>query len=99
MLVRDEKRAEPIKAKYPNTKFIYGSLEDEPLVENAAAEADIIIRMSMPDARNFTILTHLQTPPTHRTIPLALGLLLKASRPATRRRSLDTGSICQELPS
>lgn len=43
LLVRNEDRAKPIKDAYPNTKFIYGSLDDAELVQKAAAEADIVV--------------------------------------------------------
>lgn len=48
LLVRDENRAKPIKDEYPNAKFIYGTLNDADVVEKAAAEADVVIRRSMP---------------------------------------------------
>lgn len=44
LLVRNEKRAEPIRAKYPKMKFAYGSLDDADVVEKAAAEADVVVR-------------------------------------------------------
>jgi nucleoside-diphosphate-sugar epimerase len=43
LLVRNEERAKPVKEKYPNVKFVYGSLDDEAVVEKAAAEADIVL--------------------------------------------------------
>ncbi|KAM4058418.1 NAD(P)H-binding domain-containing protein [Hirsutella rhossiliensis] len=43
LLVRDEQRAAPIKAKYPNVKFAYGRLEDATVLEKAAAEADVVV--------------------------------------------------------
>ncbi|TQS32107.1 hypothetical protein Golomagni_07587 [Golovinomyces magnicellulatus] len=45
LLVRDEERAKPIKAKYPDAKFLYGTLEDSDLVRDAALDTDIVIRM------------------------------------------------------
>lgn len=48
LLVRDEKRGEPIKAKYPTAKFIYASLENSDAVRDAAAAADIVIRKCTP---------------------------------------------------
>ena len=47
LLVRDENRARPIKDQYPNTDFIYGTLDDADVVEKAAAEADIVVRTSI----------------------------------------------------
>ncbi len=44
LLVRDEKRGEPIQAKYPTVKFVYASLENSDAVRGAAAAADIVIR-------------------------------------------------------
>jgi nucleoside-diphosphate-sugar epimerase len=44
LLVRNEEKAKPIKARYPNTKFAYGSLDDQDVVEKAAAEADVVVR-------------------------------------------------------
>ncbi|GFP56616.1 hypothetical protein ACSS6W_004895 [Trichoderma asperelloides] len=43
VLVRDEARAQLVKAKYPTAKFAYGALEDTDVIEKAAAEADIVI--------------------------------------------------------
>ncbi|KAL7817322.1 NAD(P)-binding protein [Trichoderma gracile] len=43
LLVRNESRAEPVKAKYPTVKFVYGSLDDVNVIEQAAAEADVVI--------------------------------------------------------
>ncbi|KAL7787415.1 hypothetical protein V8C37DRAFT_390670 [Trichoderma ceciliae] len=43
VLVRDEARAQLVKAKYPTAKFAYGTLEDTGVIEKAAAEADIVI--------------------------------------------------------
>ncbi|KAK0384119.1 hypothetical protein NLU13_8208 [Sarocladium strictum] len=43
LLVRSEERAKPIKEAYPNTKFLYGSLDDADIVQKAAAEADIVV--------------------------------------------------------
>ncbi|RFU81579.1 nadp-binding domain [Trichoderma arundinaceum] len=43
VLVRDEARAQLVKAKYPSVKFVYGTLEDSEALEKAAAEADIVI--------------------------------------------------------
>lgn len=36
-----------MKEKYPKVKLIYGSNHDSDIIEKAAAEADIVIRMSM----------------------------------------------------
>lgn len=44
LLVRNEQRAKPVKEKYPNAKFAYGTLDDASIVEKAAAEADIVVR-------------------------------------------------------
>ncbi|KAM0260791.1 hypothetical protein ACHAQJ_002557 [Trichoderma viride] len=43
VLVRDEARAQLVKAKYPTVKFVYGALEDTDVIEKAAAEADVVI--------------------------------------------------------
>ncbi|KJZ77464.1 hypothetical protein HIM_03188 [Hirsutella minnesotensis 3608] len=43
LLVRDESRVGPIKARYPNVKFVYGRLEDSAVLEKAAAEADVVV--------------------------------------------------------
>ncbi|KAH6609270.1 nadp-binding domain [Trichoderma cornu-damae] len=43
VLVRDETRAQLVKAKYPTAKFAYGTLDDSDVIEKAAAEADIVI--------------------------------------------------------
>lgn len=44
LLVRNEERAKPVKAKYPTAKFVYGSLDDAAVLEKAAAEADVVVR-------------------------------------------------------
>lgn len=43
LLVRDEERGRPIKDKYPDTKFVYGGLDDNDVVQKVAAEADIVV--------------------------------------------------------
>ncbi|KAK5992743.1 Oxidase ucsJ [Cladobotryum mycophilum] len=43
VLIRDEKRAEQVKAKYPTVKFVYGTLDDTDIVEKAATEADVVV--------------------------------------------------------
>ncbi|TFA98287.1 hypothetical protein CCMA1212_009951, partial [Trichoderma ghanense] len=43
ILVRNEARAEIVKAKYPEVKFVYGTLDDVDAIEQAAAEADVVI--------------------------------------------------------
>ncbi|PTB68275.1 NAD(P)-binding protein [Trichoderma citrinoviride] len=43
ILVRNEARAEIVKAKYPSVKFVYGGLDDVDVIEQAAAEADVVI--------------------------------------------------------
>ncbi|KAK7223783.1 hypothetical protein V2G26_011786 [Clonostachys chloroleuca] len=43
LLVRSEEKGKPIKAKYPDVKLIYGGLTDSALIEQAAAEADIVV--------------------------------------------------------
>lgn len=48
LLVRDDKRAEPIKLHYPKAKFVYGTPNDAKVIEKAAAEADAVIRTSNP---------------------------------------------------
>lgn len=45
VLVRDEARAQLVTAKYPTVKVAHGALEDTDVIEKAAAEADIVIRM------------------------------------------------------
>ena len=50
VLVRDEFRGEPIAAKYPSIRFAYGTLEDDALLEKAAAAADIVVR-TLPTSR------------------------------------------------
>lgn len=44
LFVRNEERAKPIKAKYPNVKFVYGSLEDSDVLRNAVLKTDVVIR-------------------------------------------------------
>lgn len=44
LLVRNEAKAKPIQDKYPHTKFIFGTLDDEDLVAEAAAKADVVVR-------------------------------------------------------
>lgn len=44
LLVRNEDRGKEVKAKYPNAKLVYGSLEDSAVIEKAASEADIVVR-------------------------------------------------------
>jgi hypothetical protein len=48
LLVRSEEKGKPIKAKYPDVKLVYGGLTDSALVEQAAAEADVVVRRSLP---------------------------------------------------
>ncbi|VUC35966.1 unnamed protein product [Clonostachys rosea] len=43
LLVRSEEKGKPIKAKYPNAKLLYGGLTDSAVVEQAAAEADVVV--------------------------------------------------------
>ncbi|KAF4125181.1 Nucleoside-diphosphate-sugar epimerase [Geosmithia morbida] len=43
LLVRSEERGEAVKAKYPDAKLVYGSLDDADIIEKAASEADIVI--------------------------------------------------------
>lgn len=45
LLVRNEERAKPVREQYQNVKFAYGGLDDSEVVEKAAAEADIVVRM------------------------------------------------------
>ncbi|PHH84070.1 hypothetical protein CDD83_2536 [Cordyceps sp. RAO-2017] len=46
LLVRDEARAGPIRARYPDAALVVGRLEDAAVLEQAAAEADIVVRAS-----------------------------------------------------
>lgn len=46
--MRDESKAKPIKEKYPATKFIFGTLDNEALVAEAAANADVVVRKCRP---------------------------------------------------
>ncbi|KAH6900010.1 hypothetical protein B0T10DRAFT_13024 [Thelonectria olida] len=43
LFVRNEERSKPVAAKYPNAKFVYGSLDDSEVIEKAAADADVVI--------------------------------------------------------
>lgn len=43
LLVRNEDKGKDVKAKYPNVKLVYGSLNDSAVIEKAAAEADIVV--------------------------------------------------------
>lgn len=45
LLVRNEERGRPVQARYPNAKLVYGTLDDAAVIEKAAAEADIVIRV------------------------------------------------------
>ncbi|CAN8101344.1 unnamed protein product [Discula destructiva] len=59
LLVRNEERAKPVKAKYPNVKFVYGDLNASDVIEKAAADADIVIHTAnssddIPSARAIT---------------------------------------------
>lgn len=45
LLVRNEDRARPVQDKYPAAKIVYGSLADVDVIEKAAAEADVVIRI------------------------------------------------------
>lgn len=44
LLVRNEQKAEPIRARYPKARFVFGSLDDAEVLEKAAADADIVVR-------------------------------------------------------
>lgn len=44
LFVRDEERSKPLSARYPDVKFVYGTLNDSAVIEKAAAEADVVIR-------------------------------------------------------
>lgn len=44
LLVRDKDRAKPIQDRYPQTKFLFGTLDDQDLVADAAAKADVVVR-------------------------------------------------------
>lgn len=43
LLVRNEDRGKVVKAKYPNVKLVYGSLDDADVIEQAAAAADVVV--------------------------------------------------------
>lgn len=43
LFVRNEERSKPFSARYPNVKFVYGTLNDSVVIERAAAEADVVI--------------------------------------------------------
>lgn len=95
LLVRSEERAKPIKEAYPNTKFAYGGLDDADLVQKAAAEADIIVRMYSPIldvSRKRKLTETCQTQPILQIMKQAQRTSPKASLPATRQTSLATGS-------
>lgn len=47
LLVKNEQQAEPIKAKYPGVKFVYGTLEQSDLIRDTCLETDVVIRKSI----------------------------------------------------
>ena len=47
LLVKNEQQAEPIKAKYPDAKFVYGTLEQSDLIRDTCLGTDVVIRKLM----------------------------------------------------
>lgn len=47
VLVRDEKRGEPVKKKYASVRLAIGNLDDAAVLEKEAAQADVVIRTSL----------------------------------------------------
>lgn len=63
LLVRNEERGRLVAEKYPDVKFVYGTLDDAEVLEKAAAAADIIVRMLDRATRGveiFTLLTEIR---------------------------------------
>lgn len=46
LYVRNEERAKPIAEKFADVKFVYGDLDSVDVIEKAASEADVVVRMS-----------------------------------------------------
>lgn len=107
LFVRSEERAKPIKEAYPNTKFVYGSLDDAAIIEKAAAEADIVVRTSSPyrhfrGQRLYCYLHDSYLMQTRQTLQTRLLLQLpspRGSQRGTRPKSQATGFIHRGHPS
>lgn len=93
LLVRDENKAKPIKDKYPGTKFIFGSLDNEALVSEAAANADVVVRKSHTWRRIWSRADCIQTRQTPLTMSLEPMPSPRALKLATRLTSPGIGFI------
>jgi hypothetical protein len=49
-LVRDTSKNETIKAAFPSVRIVNGELDDFELLKKEAADADIVVRTSSPQA-------------------------------------------------
>ena len=98
LLVKNEQQAEPIKAKYPGVKFVYGTLEQSDLIRDTCLDTDVVIRRLMDcESLDYTKLV-MQTRPSRQITFLALLPSPKAWKKATRRTSQRTGFIHPARP-
>ena len=84
------------RRKYPDVKFVYGDLDSVDMIEKAASEADIVVRMSNRQTKLLTGNLHdsqiLQIQQTHLEQPKQSQLALPL---VTRPRTQDTTFISQ----
>lgn len=48
-LVRDQARGESLKIAYPNLQLVYGTLDDAEVLENEAANAEVVLHFASSD--------------------------------------------------
>ena len=49
-LVRTEEKAELVKKSFPSARTVIGDLDSSKLIEDEAARADVVLRMSPPSS-------------------------------------------------
>ena len=96
LYVRNEERAKPIAEKFTDVNFVYGDLDSVDVIEKAASEADVVIRMSNCQTKLLTGNLHdsqiLQIRQMHLEQPKRSQRVLPL---VTRPRTQDTTSISQ----
>ena len=59
LYVRNEERAKHIAEKFPDVKFVYGDLDSVDVIEKAASEADVVVRMSRSQTSPLRMATYM----------------------------------------
>jgi len=59
LYVRNEERAKPIAEKFTDVKFVYGDLDSVGVIEKAASEADVVVRMFNRQTKLLKMATHM----------------------------------------